>query len=84
MAMQVLTRDVEDVKGRLGSITGIIADLADLKLQVSQLYGRIDDLPDYSEAISKLQKDMRSLYVKLGVSGNILLVLTAAVLWCGQ
>ena len=68
--MAVLSRDVDDVKQKLASLSGLVTDLADLKLQVLQLTDRVNKLPNHTEVITKLQNDIRHLYAKLGVSGS--------------
>lgn len=65
-ALKALTRDVEEVKMKLSSLSDITAELTNLKARLAHISDLTDTKAD-RQSITKLQNDLKKLQLKLGV-----------------
>ncbi|KAF6018596.1 sun1 [Bugula neritina] len=64
-ALKALTRDVEEVKMKLSSLSDITAELTNLKARLAHISDLTDTKAD-RQSITKLQNDLKKLQLKLG------------------
>ena len=67
----MLTREVEEFKGKLSTLTSILADLAALKMEVAALGDKVAAFPDHRDDIARLHRDIKGLLANLGVSESL-------------
>ncbi|XP_067927798.1 SUN domain-containing protein 2-like isoform X2 [Watersipora subatra] len=65
-SIAVLTREVEEFKGKLSTLTSILADLAALKMEVAALGDKVAAFPDHRDDIARLHRDIKGLLANLG------------------
>lgn len=72
VAVIALSKDVDDLKGKLSSLSLLAHEVEELKRRLEALQSEMRSRPNYKDAITSLQQDLHRLQLRLGVMLSLL------------